>query len=81
MVVYNFKAIKPVPENKDLIDIVLTSTQRKTPTVVHSGWKISRIRSFYMRKVKFTQATFHEKFSAIIEEFPILDVSTYFLRI
>ena len=30
----------------DLVDIVLMRTQRKTPTVIHPGYKISRIRSF-----------------------------------
>ena len=40
-----------------MIDIVLTRTQRKTPTVIHPGYKITRIRNFYMRKVKFTQQT------------------------
>ncbi len=74
MPIYNFKTIQPVPTNKDLIDIVLTRTVRKTPTVVHAGWQISRIRSFYMRKVKFTQQTFHEKFSLIVDEFPVLEV-------
>jgi nucleolar GTP-binding protein len=73
MPVYNFKKIAPVPTNKDFVDIVLTRTQRKTPTVVHAGYQISRIREFYMRKVKFTQATFHEKLSAIVDEFPKLD--------
>ena len=73
MVVYNFKKIQPVPTNKDFIDIVLTRTQRKTPTVVHANYQISRIREFYMRKVKFTQSTFHEKLEAILEEFPKLD--------
>jgi len=55
------------------VDIVLLRTQRKTPTVVHAGWQISRIRQFYMRKVKFTQATFSEKLTAIVEQFPKLD--------
>ena len=36
--------------------------------------QISRIRNFYMRKVKFSQATFHDKLTAILEEFPKLDV-------
>jgi hypothetical protein len=75
MVVYNFKRIQPVPKNSDFIDIVLTRTQRKTPTVVHSSWKITRIREFYMRKVRFTQQTFHDKLSLIVDEFPKLDVS------
>lgn len=44
MVVYNFKKIQPVPGASDFVDIVLTRTQRKTPTVIHPGYKISRIR-------------------------------------
>ena len=56
-----------------MIDIVLTRTQRKTPTVIHPGYKITRIRSFYMRKVKFTQQTVDEKLGAMVTEFPKLD--------
>lgn len=74
MVVYNFKRIAVVPPAKDLIDIVLTRTQRKTPTEVHAGFQISRIRSFYMRKVRYTQDTVHEKLAGIVEAFPRLDV-------
>lgn len=74
MVLYNFKAIKPVPTHTQFVDIVLNRTQRKTPTVVHPGYKISRIRSFYMRKVKFTQSTYHEKLSEVLDAFPKLDV-------
>lgn len=44
-----------VPNASDFIDITLSKTQRKTPTVVHPGYKITRIRNFYTRKVKFTQ--------------------------
>lgn len=73
MVVYNFKRIQAVPSSKDFIDIVLSKTQRKTPTVVHKGYQISRIRSFYMRKVKFTQQSYHDKLSQILTDFPILD--------
>lgn len=56
-----------------MIDIILTRTQRKTPTVIHPGYKITRIRAFYMRKVKFTQQTIDEKLGAILQEFPRLD--------
>lgn len=62
-----------VPSSKDFTDIVLSKTQRKTPTVIHRHYKISRIRSFYMRKVKFTQTNFSEKLSLILTEFPKLD--------
>lgn len=70
---YNFKKITVVPNGKDFIDIILSRTQRQTPTVVHKGYSISRLRQFYMRKVKYTQQNFHEKLSTIIDEFPRLD--------
>ncbi|KNZ57593.1 nucleolar GTP-binding protein 1 [Puccinia sorghi] len=73
MATKGLKAIAPVPTAADFLDIVLSKTQRKTPTVIHKGFKISRIRSFYMRKVKFTQDSFDEKLEAILSEFPILD--------
>ncbi|KAF8655611.1 hypothetical protein AX16_002993 [Volvariella volvacea WC 439] len=67
------KAIAPVPTAADFLDIILSKTQRKTPTVIHKNFKISRIRNFYMRKVKFTQDSFDEKLGAILNEFPMLD--------
>ncbi|XP_021755341.1 nucleolar GTP-binding protein 1-like [Chenopodium quinoa] len=73
MVQYNLKKITVVPNGKEMIDIVLSRTQRQTPTVVHKGYAISRLRQFYMRKVKYTQQNFQEKLSAIIDEFPRLD--------
>lgn len=73
MVVYNFKKITPIPTATAFIDIVLTRTQRKTPTVIHPGYKITRIRAFYMRKVKFTEQTITEKLGTILQDFPRLD--------
>jgi len=70
---YKFKEIQTIPPAKQLVDIVLSRTNRKTPTVVHPGFKITRIRSFYMRKVKYCQSTYGEKFAKIIEEFPKID--------
>ncbi|XP_045209739.2 GTP-binding protein 4-like [Mercenaria mercenaria] len=70
---YNFKKITVVPTAKDFVDIVLSKTQRKTPTVVHKHYKISRIRQFYTRKIKFAQQTFHDKLSQIITDFPKLE--------
>jgi GTP1/Obg family GTP-binding protein len=75
--IYNFKSIVMVPTGKEFIDVILSKTQRKTPTVVHAGYKISRIRAFYMRKVKFTQQNIHDKISQILEDFPRLDVRRY----
>ncbi|CAG8468995.1 36358_t:CDS:2 [Racocetra persica] len=73
MALYNFKRIQPIPTANDFLDIVLSKTQRKTPTVIHKNYKIGRIRQFYMRKVKFTQDSFDERLNAILEEFPKLD--------
>jgi hypothetical protein len=51
MVVYNFRSLKPVPSVTDLLDLVLSRTQRKTSTEVHKRYSIQRIRQFYMMKV------------------------------
>eukprot|EP00096_Caligus_rogercresseyi_P013974 TRINITY_DN6536_c0_g1_i1.p1 TRINITY_DN6536_c0_g1~~TRINITY_DN6536_c0_g1_i1.p1 ORF type:complete len:674 (-),score=201.45 TRINITY_DN6536_c0_g1_i1:95-2074(-) len=69
---YNFK-ICVVPTWKEFVDATLSKTQRKTPTVIRKHYKISRIRSFYMRKVKFTQSNFTEKLTMILKEFPKLE--------
>lgn len=70
---YRFKDIRPVVNARDLVDVVLSKTQRKTPTEIHKQFKISRIRHFYMRKVKFCQELFREKLNTIINDFPKLD--------
>ena len=70
---YKFKEITPVLRAADLIDVVLSKTQRKTPTEVHPQFQITRIRSFYMRKVKFAQSTFEDKLNGILDQFPKID--------
>jgi nucleolar GTP-binding protein len=67
-----WKDIAPVPTSQEFLDIVLSRTQRRLPTQIRSGFKISRIRAFYTRKVKFTAETFTEKFTAILDSFPRL---------
>ncbi|EEQ91300.1 nucleolar GTP-binding protein [Blastomyces dermatitidis ER-3] len=67
-----WKEIQPVPSSQEFLDIVLSRTQRRLPTQIRAGFKISRIRAFYTRKVKFTQETFCEKFQNILEGFPRL---------
>ncbi|KAK2735787.1 Nucleolar GTP-binding protein 1 [Myotisia sp. PD_48] len=67
-----WKDIQPVPTHLEFLDIVLSRTQRRLPTQIRAGFKISRIRAFYTRKVKFTQETFCEKFTAILDGFPRL---------
>ncbi|KAI6221450.1 Nucleolar GTP-binding protein 1 [Aphelenchoides fujianensis] len=70
---YNFKNITIVPSAAALKEVVLSKTQRKTPTVVHRHYAISRIRAFYARKVKFLQQTLHDKLSEIITQFPKME--------
>ncbi|KAI9800866.1 MAG: Nucleolar GTP-binding protein 1 [Sarcosagium campestre] len=67
-----WKDIAPVPTSAEFLDIVLSRTQRRLPTQIRAGFKIARIRNFYTRKVKFTQETFCEKLSAILDGFPRL---------
>lgn len=69
----SFKNIEPVPSGTEFLDIVLSRTQRRLPTVIRPGFKISRIRAFYARKVKYTQESFSEKLEAILTQFPRLD--------
>ncbi|XP_068604712.1 GTP-binding protein 4 [Brachionichthys hirsutus] len=73
MALYNFKKIMVVPTAKEFIDITLSKTQRKTPTVIHKHYQIHRIRHFYMRKVKFTQQNYHDRLAQILADFPRLD--------
>nr|XP_020635344.1 nucleolar GTP-binding protein 1 isoform X2 [Pogona vitticeps] len=58
---------------EDFIDLTLSKTQRKTPTVIHKHYQIHRIRQFYMRKVKYTQQNYHDRLTQILMDFPKLD--------
>lgn len=68
-----FKSIQPVPLSTHLIDIVLSTTQRQTPTVIHSHFPIQKIRNFYIRKIKHTSTEFTERFKTILIQFPHLE--------
>jgi len=77
--IYSFKNIKSIHSAQELVDIVLSKTQRKTPTEVHPKYQIMRIREFYMRKVKFAASCFEEKLQEIIVTFPKLnDIHPFF---
>ena len=70
---YNFKTITKIPSSAELVEISLSKTQRKTPTQISAGFKIQRIRKFYMRKVKFMQDAVTEKLAGIVDGFPKLN--------
>lgn len=42
-------------------------------------YKISRIRGFYMRKIKYTQQNYHDKLTQIITDFPRLEVIVHWI--
>jgi len=39
-----WKDIAPVPTSQEFLDIVLSRTQRRLPTQIRAGFKITRIR-------------------------------------
>jgi len=65
-----WKDIPVVPDHNEFTDVILNRTQRKTPTVIRPGFKIQRIRQFYMRKVNYTGDGFAEKLQQIVDGFP-----------
>ena len=69
-----------MPTAQEFVDIVLSRTQRQLPTQIRAGFKISRIRAFYTRKVKFAQETLSERLGEIIEAFPRLNGESALLR-
>ncbi|KAM0681020.1 Nucleolar GTP-binding protein 1 [Glugoides intestinalis] len=71
--IQNFNHINPVPQCTELIDMALSKTNRKTPTVIHPGYQIQRIRTFYIRKVKHSAEEFNTKLNDIVIQFPILE--------
>lgn len=71
----SLQGITTIPSAKALLDTVLSETQRRTPTEVHKQFKISRIRKFYMRKVKYVQQAFRDRLQRILTQLPHLDVS------
>lgn len=68
-----WKDIPVIPNSNEFLDVILNRTQRKTPTVIRPGFSIQRIRSFYMRKVRFTAEGFCEKLQEIVDAFPRID--------
>lgn len=71
--IQSFSHITPVPQSNELIDIALSKTNRKTPTVIHPGYEIQRIRSFYLRKVKHSAKEFCSRLEGIVGQFPVLE--------
>ncbi|XP_018020048.1 GTP-binding protein 4 [Hyalella azteca] len=67
---YNFKKITTIHTADEFINVMLSRTQRRTPTVIRRHFVISRIRKFYMVKVRFIQQQFVERFNMILQEFP-----------
>lgn len=73
MTSYNLRSIGKIPTAEELVDIVLSKTNRRTPTEVHPGFKIQRIRAFYLRKIKYCSGEITERLGKITEEFPSIE--------
>jgi len=69
----NFTYITTVPLSTALIDISLSKTQKRTPTIVHPQYNIIKIRAFYMRKVKHASNEFGSRLGTILSDFPRLE--------
>ena len=65
--------MKKILNAESLLNKIFSSTQRKTPTLVHKRYSIERIRKFYIRKIKFVQQNFVKQISDIIDSFPSID--------
>jgi nucleolar GTP-binding protein len=73
MTSYNLRSIGKIPTAEELVDIVLSKTNRRTPTEIHPGFKIQRIRAFYLRKIKYCSGEIVERLSRMTEEFPSIE--------
>jgi nucleolar GTP-binding protein len=67
------KNINTVPTAEVLIDTCLGKTNRRTPTVIHRHYAISRIRAFYLRKIRHAASMYKERLDEITETFPKID--------
>lgn len=65
--------ITPVPSADELVNIVLSDLQTGTPTQIHRGFAIGRIRNMYIRKVRYATTTANERLTRMVEEFPKVD--------
>lgn len=65
--------IDPVPQAQGLIDICLSKTNRQTPTIIRKHYEITRIRYFYIRKIKHATNEFVTRLEKIVNEFPVIE--------
>lgn len=57
-----WKEIQPVPTSQEFLDIVLSRTQRRLPTQIRSGFKISRIRGMRQQQIFLSQRLICDRF-------------------
>ena len=55
-----------------IIDIILSKTQRKTPTIIHKHFSIQRIRHFYIKKLNFVNQKFDFYITSILGHFTLI---------
>lgn len=57
-----WKEIQPVPTSQEFLDVVLSRTQRRLPTQIRSGFKISRIRGMHQAAMLWSCSLMHGRF-------------------
>jgi nucleolar GTP-binding protein len=62
-----------IPNSRNIVDLILSKTQRKTPTIIHKQYSIQRIRNFYIRKLKFFEQNFKFLIDKVLKNFPLID--------
>jgi len=75
-----FKDITKVQDAEGYVNSLLSKVQRTTPTVVRRHYATTRIRKFYLRKVRYMTQLCEERFGKILEEFPKRDELHPFYR-
>jgi nucleolar GTP-binding protein len=77
------ETIPPILNAAELIDFALNSSKSDTFTSISpedQSYGISKVRKFYIRKIKLVSQSFLEKINAILEQFPKIEVCPLFAQ-
>ncbi|AEA38962.1 nucleolar G-protein (nucleomorph) [Cryptomonas paramecium] len=68
--------------SNDIINTILSKTQKKTPTIIHKHFSIQRIRKFYIKKLSFAYYNFYNYICNLIQKFPVMnEIDPFFKNI
>nr|UXY86894.1 nucleolar G-protein [Cryptomonas paramecium] len=66
--------------SNDIINTILSKTQKKTPTIIHKHFSIQRIRKFYIKKISFAYYNFYNYICNLIQKFPVMNEIDLFFK-